>query len=166
MSESLFTSILQIGIVVDDLDFYMKKYHDEYGIGPWEVHLYTEKNLKDMTVRGEKVNYSMKAAFCQYFNVQLELIEPLDDQTIYSEFLQKNGPGFHHIAFDTKNHDDVVRKLEVKGNEKLQSGDYNGKGFTYLNTEKDLGFILEIYRSPKDWLKPNPISFYPPLKNH
>lgn len=165
MREPIFTSILQIGIVVDNLEIFMQKYYEEYGIGPWEVHLYTEENLKEMKVNGEGKKYSMKAAFCQHFNVQLELIEPLDDNNIYAEFLEKHGPGLHHIAFDTQNQDGTIQAFKEKGVNLLQEGVYFGKGFTYLDTLKDLGFISEIYKSPVKWVKPDPIAIYPP-KTH
>lgn len=35
-----FTETMQIGIVVRDLDAAVRRYVDDYGIGPWGVHLF------------------------------------------------------------------------------------------------------------------------------
>ena len=36
--ECTFTQTMQIGIVVRDLDAAMRKYVDDYGIGPWKTY--------------------------------------------------------------------------------------------------------------------------------
>ncbi len=37
MLHPLFTQTMQIGIVLRDLDATMRKYVDDYGIGPWKI---------------------------------------------------------------------------------------------------------------------------------
>jgi len=74
MDKPIFTEVLQIGIVVDDLDAYMKRYHDDYGIGPWLVYDFNKETVRNMTIRGEKVDYYMKIALCDAHNVQWELL--------------------------------------------------------------------------------------------
>lgn len=162
MDKPIFTEVLQIGIVVDDLDTYMKRYHDDYGIGPWLVYDFNKETVRNMTIRGEKVDYSMKIALCDAHNVQWELIEPTDDRSVYAEFLKQHGPGLHHVALGTENHDDVVKTMAARGNEVIQSGIFHKIGYTYLNTMKDLGFIAEIYHIPEGFELPAPLRTYPP----
>jgi hypothetical protein len=35
--DAVFTETMQIGIVVRDLDATLRRYVDDYGIGPWQV---------------------------------------------------------------------------------------------------------------------------------
>jgi hypothetical protein len=41
MREPVFRETLQLEIVVRDLDATMRRYVDDYGIGPWEVNEFT-----------------------------------------------------------------------------------------------------------------------------
>lgn len=75
-----FTKVLQIGIVVDDLKAYLKRYVDDYGIGPWNIYHFNKNSVKEMTINGEKNDFDIKLALCNYYNVQIELIEPIDDK--------------------------------------------------------------------------------------
>ena len=38
MIKPVFTETMQLGIVVRDLDAAIRRYVDDYGIGPWQVH--------------------------------------------------------------------------------------------------------------------------------
>lgn len=145
MGKEIFTKVLQVGIVVDDLDAYMKRYEEDFGIAPWNVYYYDNDNVKEMTVHQEKQDFSMKVALCDYYNVQLELIEPLDDKNIYAEFLREHGPGLHHLALDTNDYGEVVGELDKKDVKVIQSGIGPRLEFTYLDLQKKLGFIGEIY---------------------
>ena len=162
MKNQVFTSVLQIGIVVDDLDKYMKKFNDEYGIGPWGVHHFNKETCTQLTYRGREVDYSMKLALCDCHNVQWELIEPVDDNNIYKEFLDERGVGIHHLAMDIESNHNVIEKMEERNVSEIQTGNYHGIGYNYFDTTKDLGFITEIYTSWSDI--PEPVRTYPPSK--
>jgi methylmalonyl-CoA/ethylmalonyl-CoA epimerase len=38
MREPVFNETVQLGIVVRDLEATVRRYEDDYGIGPWEFH--------------------------------------------------------------------------------------------------------------------------------
>ena len=48
--------------------------------------------------RGKETHYVSKMAFSRYLSVQLELIQLLEGECVYGEFLNENREGFHHIA--------------------------------------------------------------------
>ena len=87
----------------------------------------------------------MRIGFAKIGELQWELIEPLDNESIYSEFLQECGEGLHHIAFDVENYDDTIGACKDKGIGVLQGGTVGKTGFAYLDTQKALGCITEIY---------------------
>jgi methylmalonyl-CoA/ethylmalonyl-CoA epimerase len=43
MREPVFNETLQLGIVVRDLEATMRRYVDDYEIGPWEVHEFNRR---------------------------------------------------------------------------------------------------------------------------
>jgi hypothetical protein len=144
--EPLFVQILQISIVVDNIDIFIKRY-EECGIGPWKILSFDSSNCKDMMVRGKPASFGMKAALCDMYAVQLEMIEPTDDRSVYWEFLKKHGPGLHHIACAAgKSYEETVAVMKNRGNDILTSGSrIGGKSFGYIDALNDLGIIIELY---------------------
>ena len=147
MREPVFTQIMQIGIVVRDLDATIQKYVDEYGIGPWERHdELTPDNARDLRVYGQPVAlWRVAAASAMVGQVMWELIEPLDDESIFARFLAEKGEGVHHIAVATPRFDEAVAVPAERGNPLVLSGAFSGIDVAYLPTDRDLGVILEIF---------------------
>ena len=59
MPDPVFTQTMQIGIVVRDLDATMRKYVDEYGIGPWKIYEFDRQDLREY---GQPVKRSWRVA--------------------------------------------------------------------------------------------------------
>jgi 4-hydroxyphenylpyruvate dioxygenase-like putative hemolysin len=76
--------------------------------------------------------------------VSLELIEPFGGPSIWQEFLDAQGEGVHHIAFQIKGTDEVTTYLEGKGIDVVQQGRYTGGMYTYTDSAPALGVILEL----------------------
>lgn len=139
----VFKKVLQVGLVVSNVDEAVKKY-EQFGIGPWKIREYGPSNISNLTVRGERVDFSLRAAFAKIGEVEMELIEPLDDKSIYAQFLKQHGEGLHHLAMDIDGFEKTITLFESKGVGVLQSG----TGFAYLDSEKELSFIAELYDRP------------------
>jgi methylmalonyl-CoA/ethylmalonyl-CoA epimerase len=133
---------MQIGIVVRDLDATMRKYVDDYGIGPWKTY---EFNSKDLLEYGMPVKRSWRLAVAMAGQLQWELIEPLDDESVYARFLAEKGGGVHHIAVAAQNFDEMLAAEAKRGIQEVLSGEFEGVRVAYLGTERDLGVILEIF---------------------
>ncbi|MDA8212282.1 MAG: VOC family protein [Clostridia bacterium] len=157
----IFTSILQVAVVVRDMDASVKRYADEYGIGPWAIYDFNPDTLDNMILHDKPQEWSMRAALADIGGVQLELIEPKDDKSIYAEFLKQHGEGLHHVAFGTENYDQAMAFFRGKGHSILQGGIWNGFTATYLSTQQALGLIAEIYNPPPDFEWPEPVAVYP-----
>jgi hypothetical protein len=56
MQKPVFTETMQIGIVVRDLDAAIRRYVDDYAIGPWEVHKFNPGDLNDAGALFEDVD--------------------------------------------------------------------------------------------------------------
>ena len=98
MREPVFTETLQISLVVRDLDAAMRTYVHEYGIGPWDVYEFNSDTVRDMQEDGQPVERAWRLALSQVGSVQLELIQPLDEHSIYARFLSEKGEGVHHVG--------------------------------------------------------------------
>ena len=82
---------MQIGIFVRDLEANMQRYVDDYGIGPWEIFEFNAGNANDLRQHGEPVERSWRLATTMVGGVQWELIEPLEDESVYARFLAEKG---------------------------------------------------------------------------
>jgi methylmalonyl-CoA/ethylmalonyl-CoA epimerase len=164
MKKPVFDKVTQISVVVDDLYAYMKRYNDVYGIGPWIVLHFDKRNTNDMIIKGQRKNFDIKLALCGCLNIQWELIQPLDENGTYAEFLRRHGPGIHHVCLQPAEGYQEFRKfLAARGfGETLIGGtDAGGMEFSYVDLTKDLGFIAEFMNPPKDFVPPPPEDVYP-----
>lgn len=160
MPEPVFTETMQIALVVRDLDATMRTYVHEYGIGPWEIYEFNPGTVTDMVKDGRPAEYSFRLAVTMVGSVQWELIQPLDDRSMYAEFLASKGEGLHHVAVRVPNYHEALDTLVAKGRRVLQGGVYNGVTFSYLSTDEDLGVITEIFDWPQD-VEQKPDAVYP-----
>jgi len=145
-----FTKTMQIGIVVRDLEATMKRYVDDYGIGPWEIVEFNAENANDLHEYGQPVERSWRLATTMIGEMQWELIEPLDNESVYARFLAEKGEGVHHVAVASPQFDELVAEQAEKGNELVLSGTFSGYRVAYLATDRDLGVIAEIFSGPSD----------------
>jgi methylmalonyl-CoA/ethylmalonyl-CoA epimerase len=151
MHKPVFTETMQIGIVVRNLDAAIRRYIDDYGIGPWEFFEFNPESAKDLREYGKPVRRSWRLAVAKIGHVQWELIEPLDDGSIYARFLAEKGEGVHHIAVAASNFDETLAIHTKRGNDAVLSGVFSGVKVAYLPTERDLGVLIEIFSGrPED----------------
>jgi len=161
MKEKLFEEIIQIAIVVEDLKKSLKIFNDEYGIGPWEIYKIDKDTTKEMKRNGENKEFEYIVAMCEMGDVELELVQPVDENSVYYEFLKNHGPGLHHIGFKINDFNKVIEFFNERGIIPHQSGIWKGKFFAHMKTEKDLNFVLEIFNKTENYEKPEPIYKYP-----
>jgi methylmalonyl-CoA/ethylmalonyl-CoA epimerase len=144
MREPVFNGTLQLGIVVRDLEATVRRYQDDYGIGPWRfdrIDLGAANNYREY---GRPVERSNRVAFATVGGVMWELIEPLDEEGIYARFLAEKGEGVHHVAVATPDFDETVARAERKDGVML-SCEHSGVDIAYLDTQRDLGVVLEVF---------------------
>lgn len=163
MKKPAIDKILQISIILDDLDAYMKRWNDDYGIGPWVRLNFNENTLDEQRIQEQPAKWGIKMALCDALNVQIELIEPVYGDTTYMRFLKEHGPGLHHLAIAPNGGFEAWKeglrergKLSfiIGGNEKGAAGE---REFEYVDLRDELGVILETYYDTNGFIPgPNP----------
>jgi catechol 2,3-dioxygenase-like lactoylglutathione lyase family enzyme len=158
MRKPLLTETLQVALVVRDLEAAMETYVSDYGIGPWDIYEFNPDTVNGLHEEGEPVERSWRLAIARVGQVQWELIEPIDDDSIYARFLATNGPGVHHIGVGVPDYDATLEELGGRGHDILLGGEYKGISFSYLSTDRDLGVITEIFSgAPGEDQKPDAV---------
>ena len=131
----------QIGVVVKDLNKTIEHYQKVFGLGPFVM---PDITYSDTYYHGRPAQFSFKMGFCSLGSVELELIEPVAEPTIYHDFLKEKGEGIHHIGFDVNDMDKKIQICKEIGINVLQMGRTPAGGFAYLDTDKIGGVIFEL----------------------
>jgi methylmalonyl-CoA/ethylmalonyl-CoA epimerase len=159
--------IAQICIIVPDLDEAVEAFWERFGIGPWHFYTYGKPLVKRMTRHGKPSEYKMKVALSNIGHMRVELIQPLEGETVYKEFVEKHGYGVHHLGILTDNMKESLKEAEECDIIMTQDGagfgpDDDGH-YAYLDTEGLLGTTIELIERPKR--RNPPEKTYPPAKN-
>ena len=132
---------MQIGIVVRDLKQSIKHYEDSFGVGPWDTFEFIDAKLNEY---GKPVERSWRGASAMVGGVQWELIEPLDDESVFARFLSEKGEGVHHIAVATPSYEATLAAHSSSQHPPVLEGTFYGIRCAYLNTATELGVLVEI----------------------
>ena len=136
--------IVQIGIVVEDMEKIIESMRNLFGLEPDATD---DVCYKKTWYRGEIIDAPVRNAFYNYFNVQLEFLQPLGEQaTTWKDYLTMGQYGLHHIRFDVTNTNRVTKMMEEKGVKIWMQGESivtPGCIFTYYDTLDMLGFVIE-----------------------
>lgn len=146
MNASPIHGIVQIGLVVEDAEATARSYQELLGVGDWNVNeVDTAGGVgSDFRLRGKLIEAKAKVVWSTFLGVELELIEPQDETSVYAEFLRERGPGIHHVMLGTADHEAARRTLTSRGLSVLAEGELGGGSFELFDTAESLGMIVEI----------------------
>lgn len=138
----------QVGIVVRDVQATADQLHQLLGIGPFRMMEWPIAGIDPQsTYHGEPRDYRIRLGFARAGATQIELVEPLDDRSIWSDFLSSNGPGLHHFRLTVSNFDQIVGVLKASGLKEIASGTgaHIGSRWAYFDTAELLdGIVIEV----------------------
>ncbi len=127
-----------IGIAVNDLS------ESE----PLFRRLLGQSNYKRETVAGQQVTTSFFKAGAA--DSKVELVAPLGGDSNLRKFLDKRGPGIHHLAFEVDDIEVEMQRLATDGFELLQASPTRGadnKLICFLHPRSTGGILVEICQS-------------------
>ncbi|MFX1387022.1 MAG: VOC family protein [Promethearchaeota archaeon] len=99
--------------------------------------------------RGKNSDITSKIAFSRNFNIQIELIQLIEGECIYKEFLDKGRQGLHHLAIFVEGMQSYIDLLDKLNYPIIQSGQIGRQAYAYFDTEESLGILLEIEETLK-----------------
>jgi len=142
-----FRTAIQLGVVVANLEQSMETLTSVFGIGPFRVvDCPPPERAQQQLYFGEPAHFHTRQAFADLGSIELELIQPVDGKSIWSDFLEQKGPGLHHLRFNVPDHQALTTYLIDKGMGPTQEGAGIREGSYWVNydTEEAVGFIIEI----------------------
>jgi methylmalonyl-CoA/ethylmalonyl-CoA epimerase len=91
----MFGRIDHVGVAVEDLDE--------------AIELYTKRLGMPLEHRETVEEQGVEAVLVSVGGSHVELLRPLGPETAVGRFLQRNGPGLHHVAYGT---DDIASAID------------------------------------------------------
>ncbi len=126
-----------IGIAVKSIDE-AKNFYKALGL-----------ELRDIEIVKEQ---GVKVGFLKIGKSNIELLEPLNENSPVFKFIEKRGGGIHHIAIEVNNIEFALTMLKEKGfkliNEKPEIGAH-GKLIAFVHPKSTGGVLLELCQIKK-----------------
>lgn len=110
-------------------------------------------NVSDISKIGEMPDQGVRFCFVNLPNSQIELIEPLGDNSPIQNFLEKNPKGGqHHICFEVKDIHEAKREMEDKGATVLNEPRIGAHGtpIIFIHPKNSDGVLIELMETPRD----------------
>jgi len=126
-----------IAIAVNDVEESAKVYQQALGVDSVEFE----------TVESEGV----KVAIIHLENGRVELMQPINDSSPIKKFLDKKGPGLHHMALETDDIEGEVERMEGCGIQflgQIRPGSAGTK-VTFIHPKSLHGVLAELCSHPK-----------------
>ncbi|KUI16475.1 glyoxalase [Mycobacterium sp. GA-1285] len=134
--------IRQIGYVVTDIDRAIASWL-EIGVGPWFV-------MRNLTLtaryRGEPCEITQSLALSNSGDMQIEVIQQHSEApSVFKEFLDAHGEGFHQFAYWATDFDATMRAVETAGWPVVWSGGEDvGTRFAYVEPPAGAAHVAQI----------------------
>jgi len=136
----------QLGFIYKDIEKQAKLLEQSFGFSQF---IFGNTASNRIQYRGRESKIVSQMAFSRLGSTQIELIKWIEGECAYKEFLDQGKEGFHHIAMYIENTDSYINEFKKKGIGVLQAGVVFNTKFTYLDSEKEFGIIVELLEKIK-----------------
>jgi methylmalonyl-CoA/ethylmalonyl-CoA epimerase len=129
----MLTKINHIGIAVKSLDDSLSFYRDNLGMEFMGIEEVAEQKVR--------------VAMLQVGESKIELLEPTADDSPVAKFIEKNGPGIHHLAYEVNDIEAAIARLVADGarmiDEKPRNGAH-GTRIAFVHPKSSNGVLTEL----------------------
>ncbi|UCH50817.1 MAG: methylmalonyl-CoA epimerase [Chloroflexota bacterium] len=122
-----------VAIAVKNMDEALKLYEDIFGIKPSKIETVPQQGVKaallPMSEGGE-----------------IELLEPIDQESGVAKFIESRGEGIHHICLEVENVDQELCMLADKGVQLIDKQGRTGLAgkIGFLHPKSTKGVLIEL----------------------
>jgi methylmalonyl-CoA/ethylmalonyl-CoA epimerase len=92
-----------------------------------------------------------QVAFLPLGSSEIELVRPTTDDSGLARYLEKRGPGMHHICLEVDDIEAMIAKLKGKGVQLIQataSVGLGGRKYAFIHPKSSGGVLVELYELP------------------
>lgn len=133
MSKPKITAINHLAIVVEDIDTALNFWRDSLGL--------QLSHTEDVPSQQSRI------AFLPVGGSEVELVQPIGEDSGVARYLEKRGPGMHHLCLEVDDIQAMLNQLKAKDvrliNETPQQR--GGRKFAFIHPESAGGVLVELY---------------------
>lgn len=125
--------IHHIAVVVPELTESLHFWQDQLGLGL--------DNIEDVPSQKTQV------AFFPLGEGEIELVTPTTQDSGVAKYLEKRGPGLHHICLEVDDIDEMLRELKEKGVVLIDetARELDGRKMAFIHPRSASGVLVELY---------------------
>ena len=126
-----------VALVVRDLDEALSFWQDALGI----ALEHQEDNSREQS----------EIAFLPVGDSEIELVRPTSDDSGVAKYLEKRGPGMHHICLEVDDIQAMLLQLKDKDVRLIHEEPVvaeNGKKYAFIHPKAAFGVLVELYELP------------------
>jgi methylmalonyl-CoA/ethylmalonyl-CoA epimerase len=135
----MFDRIDHVGVAVSDLDAAAALYEGTFGM--------------PLTHRETVESQGVEAALLDVGEGHVELLQPLDAETVVGKFIERRGEGLHHVAYAVDDIDATLEQLKGSGveliDERARVG-IRGSRVAFLQPKATGSVLTEIVEPPEE----------------
>jgi methylmalonyl-CoA/ethylmalonyl-CoA epimerase len=131
--------INHVAIVVKDIDEALHFWRD--GLGLEVTHVEDVPDQESIV------------AFLPTGDAEVELVKPTSNESGVGRYLERNGPGLHHICFEVDDIQSYIERLSENGVRLINSVPVVGTGgklIAFVHPESTHGVLIELYELTQD----------------
>jgi catechol 2,3-dioxygenase-like lactoylglutathione lyase family enzyme len=144
MENSSFGKFHHVGSIVKDMS---KALAQLAAIGIKPTGMPNGQDIMELQFKGEfkgkPVEWGVKICMIKMGEVDVELLQPTNGNSVLHEFINSGHEGFHHTAYIADNVDKEAEALVKQGAKVVASGRTPRGGFYYLETGGGIVFELK-----------------------
>ncbi len=129
--------IHHLAVLVEDIEASLHFWRDILGMVPSQI--------TDVPAEGAQV------AFLPVGESEIELVQPSNQDSSLGRYLQKRGPGLHHVCLLVDDLPVFLKQLSARGvqliNEQPRVGD-DGRLYAFIHPKSTQGVLVELYQLP------------------
>lgn len=127
--------VIQLCWVTEDIAATEAFLSTNFGVGAWTRLNDIRFDPENCTVHGEPADFTVHVSLGYAGDLQLEIIQPVAGDSIYTEFLAVSPPGLHHLCFEVDDMAVALASAREAGVEVVQAGSMMGGAmeFAYLD---------------------------------
>jgi len=127
-----------VAMVVENLEKTLSFWRD--GLGLELTH------IEDVPAEQSQV------AFLTVGASEIELVNPTSDDSGLKRYLEKRGPGMHHLCLEVDDIEGMLEHLKDRGIQLINETPVNGQGgkrYAFIHPKSANGVMVELYELPR-----------------
>ena len=130
--------IHHLALLVADLEAAISLWQDTLGVTPSRV--------------SENPDEAARIAFLPLGGSEIELVQPITSDSGLSRYLEKHGPGMHHMCLEVDDLQAMLVQLKARGVQLINDQPKvmpDGRLYAFIHPRSTQGVLIELYQQAK-----------------